>query len=67
MYIMVQTFKGHKHGIDANDRFNKKETEYHGAFADLSKRGTMHIMDYTERGGSGKILGTRKSNKSSKK
>jgi hypothetical protein len=53
--------------IDANDRFLKKETEDHGAVADLSKKGTMHIMDYEERGGSGKILGTRKSNKSSKK
>jgi hypothetical protein len=50
-----------KLGPDPNERFFKKPTEYHGAFAELSKRGGLNILDYKETGGSGKILGSRKS------
>src|SRR5262245_2385397 len=38
----------------------KKETNYKGAFAQLSKRSGLRIIDYTETSGSGKILGRRR-------
>jgi hypothetical protein len=38
----------------------KKKVEYKGAFATLSKRSTLKILDYTETSGSGKILGKRR-------
>jgi hypothetical protein len=49
-----------KLGPDPNDRFYKKPVDYKGGIGQLAKRGTMHIIDYTEQGGSGKILGSRK-------
>jgi hypothetical protein len=42
---------------DPNTSFAKKEVESKGAFAQLNKCGTLRIIDYTETGGSGKILG----------
>jgi hypothetical protein len=55
-----------KLGPDPNERFYKPPTEYKGGIGQLAKRGTMHIIDYTEQGGSGKILGSRKSRSKSK-
>jgi hypothetical protein len=56
-----------KLGPDPNDRFYKKPVDYKGGIGQLAKRGTMHIIDYTEQGGGGKILGSRKSRSKSKK
>jgi hypothetical protein len=49
------------HPPDPNAPFyDKNKVQYKGGIAQLAKRSTLKILDYTETGGSGKILGRKR-------
>jgi hypothetical protein len=52
---------------DPNESFlNKDKVQYKGGFAQLAKRNSLRIIDYTETSGSGKTLGRKRTRSKTK-